>query len=158
MADRAKKITELASLTTPANSDLLVIVSNPSTAAITKSITVGNLGAAITLPQANIASLPSITSANNADIVAVQQDPDSSSRALKKITIGNLTAHFARTNSNTTFLDDAAVSINNLIIRRKATPANSTVEVTGGSVFYDNNYIYVAVSNNNLKRVALESF
>jgi hypothetical protein len=158
MADRAKKITELASLIAPANSDLLVIVSNPSTAAITKSITVGNLGAYITIPQANISSLPSITSTNSGDILAVQQDPDSSSRALKKITVGNFTAGFARTNSNTTFLDDANVSINNLIIRRKATPANSSVDVTGGSVFYDDNYIYVAVSNNHLKRVALESF
>jgi hypothetical protein len=42
MADRAKKISELAVLTSPSNDDLLVIVDSPANNAITKQITVSN--------------------------------------------------------------------------------------------------------------------
>lgn len=38
------------------------------------------------------------------------------------------------------------------------TPANSTIVVKAGTLLYDTNYLYVAVSNNVLKRVALSSF
>lgn len=42
MADRAKKISELAALTAPSNDDLLVIVDSPANNAITKQVTVNN--------------------------------------------------------------------------------------------------------------------
>lgn len=38
------------------------------------------------------------------------------------------------------------------------TPANSSISCVRGQLFYDANYLYVAVANNTLKRVALESF
>lgn len=38
------------------------------------------------------------------------------------------------------------------------TPANSTISVDKGTIFFDSNYLYVAVANNNLKRIALETF
>lgn len=40
---RAKKVSELTALTTPANTDLLLIVSDPDGAAESKKITIGNL-------------------------------------------------------------------------------------------------------------------
>lgn len=43
MSDRAKKITELSALTTPAAEDLMVIVDDPSGTPTTKYVTVGNL-------------------------------------------------------------------------------------------------------------------
>lgn len=43
MTSRAKKITELAAHTAPSADDLLVIVDSPSSNAITKKVTVGNL-------------------------------------------------------------------------------------------------------------------
>jgi hypothetical protein len=38
------------------------------------------------------------------------------------------------------------------------TPANSTITSVGGDVFTDGSYLYVAVANNSLKRVALSTF
>jgi len=38
------------------------------------------------------------------------------------------------------------------------TPANSSITVSQGSIFMDLNYLYVAVANNVLKRVALGAF
>jgi hypothetical protein len=43
MSDRAKKISELPSLTAPVAVDLLVIVDDPTGTPITKYVTVGNL-------------------------------------------------------------------------------------------------------------------
>ena len=43
MSDRAKKISELTALTTPAAVDLLVIVDDPTGTPVTKYVTVGNL-------------------------------------------------------------------------------------------------------------------
>jgi len=41
----------------------------------------------------------------------------------------------------------------------KTTPANSSaLTVTNGILLYDSNYLYVAVANNVVKRVALSSF
>lgn len=41
---------------------------------------------------------------------------------------------------------------------RLVTPANSTINVAQGTIFYDSSYLYIAVANNTLKRVALTSF
>jgi hypothetical protein len=38
------------------------------------------------------------------------------------------------------------------------TPANSTISIEKGSMFYDTNYLYIATSNNTLKRVSLGTF
>lgn len=38
------------------------------------------------------------------------------------------------------------------------TPANSTITIQAGRAFYDSGFFYVAVANNVLKRVPLQSF
>lgn len=43
MADRAKRITDLSALTTPASTDLLIIEDDPSGNSVTKKITVSNI-------------------------------------------------------------------------------------------------------------------
>lgn len=45
-----------------------------------------------------------------------------------------------------------------LLIANNATPANSSANVTHGTVWFDSNYLYVATANNVLKRVSLSSF
>ncbi|AGS80947.1 hypothetical protein [Caulobacter phage Cr30] len=50
------------------------------------------------------------------------------------------------------------ISANAVPIMKANTPANSTPVVKAGVFFYDANYLYVAVDNNSLKRVALSSF
>lgn len=96
MADRAKKITELAAATSVANSDLLVIVADAAGTPITKKIT-------------------------KSDFLSM-------------------------------------VASNTLIMSNKSTPANSTITITQGTMFFDADYLYVAVSNNSLKRVSLTGF
>jgi hypothetical protein len=46
----------------------------------------------------------------------------------------------------------------NVVLSNNSTPANSTANVVGGSIWSDGTYIYVAPSNNVIKRVALTSF
>jgi hypothetical protein len=47
----------------------------------------------------------------------------------------------------------------NLYTQKITAPANSiALSVKQGAVFYDSNYLYVAIANNNVKRVLLESF
>lgn len=57
-----------------------------------------------------------------------------------------------------TLSNTSSLSVNNFIIRRGDTPANSTIASTEGQIWFDDNYLYVAVANNQLKRVALVSF
>lgn len=45
-----------------------------------------------------------------------------------------------------------------LVITGNATPANSTANVVGGSLWSDGTYIYFAPANNVIKRVTLASF
>lgn len=101
MADRAKKISELDNAPVVAGSDLLVVVTNPSSNAATRKVTVNTF--------------------------------------------------FNVSNS-------VVVSANTLVVRNFQSPANSTIAVTQGTIFYDANYLYIAVANNMLKRVALSSF
>lgn len=44
------------------------------------------------------------------------------------------------------------------IVIQTTTPANSTITVKAGTLFFDNTYLYIATSNNNIKRVALSAF
>lgn len=41
---------------------------------------------------------------------------------------------------------------------RTVTPANSTITVAAGTIFYDASYLYIATANNTLKRVSLTAF
>lgn len=103
-----KKVSELTALTAPASEDLLLIVDDPSGAAASKKITVGNL--------------------------------------------------FGNCNSNVALSNTAVLSANTVVIRNSQTPESSTIAVTKGTILYDSDYLYIAVDDNVLKRVLLESF
>ncbi len=52
-----------------------------------------------------------------------------------------------------------SMSANTLIVRNRQTPANSTsMVVSQGTVFWDSSFIYVATSNNHVKRAVLSDF
>lgn len=61
MSDRSKKITELTAVTTVAANDVLVVVTNTATAAVTKKVTVNNfmnsLGVTTSFSQVNTISV-----------------------------------------------------------------------------------------------------
>lgn len=48
--------------------------------------------------------------------------------------------------------------INTSIITTNSTPANSSIETSGGKIFCDDDYLYVTTEANTVKRVALSSF
>lgn len=87
-----------------------------------------------------IAELTALTSAANNDLLIIE---DVSANTTKKIVITDLTK---------------VVVANTLVITGNSTPANSTATVTKGTLFYDTNYLYIAVANNTIKRVALDTF
>ena len=45
-----------------------------------------------------------------------------------------------------------------MVIDDRKTPANSTIIITQGTIFYDEDFLYVTTSNNTVKRITLNSF
>lgn len=92
--------------------------------------------------------LPVVNSVSGNDKIVVLSNT-SSSPVTSVITVNTLF-------SNTANLQVVAKT---LIINNTATPSNSTATtIQSGTVFFDNNFIYIATSNNFVKRVALSSF
>ncbi len=87
-----------------------------------------------------ITELTALTSAANTDVLVIQ---DVSANTTNKITVLDLTK---------------TVVANTLVITGNSTPTNSSITVTQGTVLYDTDYLYIAVSDNTLKRVSLTSF
>jgi hypothetical protein len=107
-----------------------------------------------------VTELTALTNATSDDLLLIVDDP-SGSPETKKITVGNLLGNvkFAVTHSaNVTMSNTSVLSANSVIVRDTRTPANSTITVAQGTIFYDSSYLYIATANNTLKRVALSSF
>ena len=83
-----------------------------------------------------LTDLEEITSCSPTDILYIVTDPTS--------------------NANASFSISVAALGNSIITEN--TPANSTLTVNQGTIYYDSNYIYLAVTNNTLKRLGLSSF
>ena len=117
-----------------------------------------------------ITELTAATSLAANDLFVIVKDP-SGSPSTRKITV---TGAFSNIGSPAVFSNtvtisgnvtitgnvssNANVTANNLFINYRSTPLNSTDTVTTGKMWFDNNYIYVAISNNVIKRAALSSF
>lgn len=101
-----------------------------------------------------ISELLALTTPSSEDLLVIVDDPTGNS-VTKKVTVGNL---FTNCSSNVTISNSAVLSANTLLIRNFGTPANSGITIQQGVFFYDNSYLYIAVANNTLKRVALSSF
>ena len=101
-----------------------------------------------------ISELPTTTSvAANATFVVV--DNTTAVANTKQISANNL---FNNSSFNVTLSNTAILSANTIIIRNSQTPANSTITVSKGTIFFDTDYLYIAVANNTLKRILLTSF
>lgn len=81
-----------------------------------------------------------MTAPTGDDLLVIVDDP-AGSPVTKRVSVQNLLSN-----------SSANVAIRNI------TPANSSITVKAGVMFYDANYLYIAVANNTLKRVALSSF
>lgn len=141
-----KKITELSQANTIANNDLLVIVSNPASLSETKKVTVNTFFSNTYATKITVATLI----ANSATI--------NSNTAFNGATTinGSLLVGAITTTANASF--QQFLTANQITILDSRTPANSAIDISRGTMFYDNNYIYIAVATNVIKRVALASF
>jgi hypothetical protein len=101
-----------------------------------------------------VSELTALTAPAGEDLLYIVDDP-SGTPASRKVTVSNL---FTNCSSNLTLSNAAVLSANTVVVRRKQTPANSTITVTQGTFFYDSDYLYIATSNNVLKRVSLSAF
>lgn len=81
----------------------------------------------------------------------------SAANTLKRATLTSVVGNIA--NNNLTMSDNAVLSVNSLVLRSTLSPTNSgSLTIDKGTLFFDSNYLYVAVANNLVKRVALSSF
>jgi hypothetical protein len=50
------------------------------------------------------------------------------------------------------------VKVATLLVANNSTPANSTINVAQGTIWFDSSYLYLATANNIIKRMMLTSF
>lgn len=91
----------------------------------------------------------------SADDLVVIVDSPASGAATKKVSVANL---LANSSANVVVSNTAVLSAKNVIVRRKQTPVNSTATEPQGTIWFDDNYIYVVTSTGTTKRVALSAF
>jgi hypothetical protein len=101
-----------------------------------------------------ISELTALTSPSPDDLLVIVDSPAANAVTMK-VTVGNL---LTNSSSNVTIANTKYLSANNLIVRRKQTPNTSSDAETQGTIFYDDNYLYVVTSNGTIKRIALTSF
>lgn len=112
-----------------------------------------------------VSELTNLATAAGEDLLYIVDDP-SGTPVSKKITLDNLLGSVP---ANTTFTQTATfnnkVTVANGFItltESKTVSSNNATTVLGtgaqGSIFWDENYLYVAVSNTQIKRVALSVF
>lgn len=101
-----------------------------------------------------ISELTALTGPAAEDLLVIVDAP-STNAVTKSVTVGTLLTNCS---SNVVVKDAYTFTANTVIIKNKQTPTNSSSPFTGGTFFYDENYLYIAIANNTLKRVALSSF
>lgn len=139
MADR--KITELTALTAPDQKDLLYVVDDPSGTPVSKKISLHDL----------FGSVPANTSVSGTLTVSA----NSTINGANSVVSANL---------NITSTNGPKVNAGYVTLASKTTVgSNNATTVLGqgglqGSIFWDDDYLYVATANNQIKRVALSVF
>lgn len=121
-----------------------------------------------------VSELTSITNVSGDDLLMVVNDPAGTAGS-RKITISNFlanvsvaTVHTNRTTFNgNTFINGAVSQVSANVIfsgdvrlpTNTPTSNNATTEGVGvGSIFFDDDYLYIAIDSNTIKRVELSTF
>lgn len=139
MADR--KITELAALTAPDQKDLLYVVDDPDGTPVSKRISLYNL----------FGSVPANTSFSGTVTVSANTTLNGANTVVSS-------------NVNITSAKGPKIDAGFVTLASKTTvSSNNATTVLGagglqGSIFWDEDYLYVATSNTQVKRVALSVF
>ena len=139
MAD--KKVTQLTSLTSPASEDLLLVIDNPSGTPTSKQITVKNL----------LGSAPANTSISGTLTVSANTTLNGSNTVISS-NVNMTSTRGPRTSAKWITVAKTTGTVSN----------NATTELGSGglegSIFWDEDFLYVATSNTVVKRVALSVF
>jgi len=96
-----------------------------------------------------------VTAPLGRDILIIEDVPESGNSTTGGVTVENL---FGNSDVNFTVSNTKILSVNTLVIRKNNTPSTSSDTVTRGTIWFDSSYLYVAVGNNTIKRIALEAF
>jgi hypothetical protein len=113
-----------------------------------------------------LSSYPTVNAIAIGDKVPFTDDPGGSPNTVN-ITYGDFFANvvatvtFANTvtfNANTTVGDTVYLSANSVRITDMSTPTSNADVVAGQKIWFDADYIYIAVANNTIRRVALTDF
>ena len=95
------------------------------------------------------------------DYLVVVRDP-ASVQSTNTITIGALFGNVAvdavLTANVTIDTNTGYLMVNNFIVTNKSTPSANNDTVVQGSIWFDDDYIYVATANNQIKRASLANF
>lgn len=123
-----KKVSELTSITNVSGDDLLMVVNDPAGTAGSRKITVSNF-----LANVSVATVHTNRTTFNANTF--------------------INGNVSQVSANVVFSGDVRLP--------DTTPSsnNATTEGVGvGSIFYDSDYLYIAVNSTTIKRVALSIF
>ncbi len=108
--------------------------------------------------------LPTVNAISNNALIVVENDPDgvsTTSTVTPLVLFGNVAVNTVFTATFTASGESIFTSnttVSNLHISYNSTPSSSTDSVNEGKIWFDEDYIYLATANNNIKRVALTSF
>lgn len=109
--------------------------------------------------------LPQVNSISSDALFIVENNANSTPNTSVVSAVSLFSNVAVNTAINATFTVNGEVSfltsnttIANLHITYGSTPSNSSISVLKGKLWFDEDYLYLATANNNLKRVALSSF
>lgn len=134
----SKKVTELTTLSIPSGVDYIYVIDDPLGTPTGKKMSLDALFGGV---PSNTAINGTFTARSNATFSGSQVSVSSNVSITGTTQVGVL-----KTTSN------------GVLITNSLTPANSSIGIPQGKVFWDANYFYVAVSNTVVKRIPLQSF
>jgi hypothetical protein len=135
----SKKVTELETATTAYGLNVIYVIVDTTGTPTGKQMSLNTL----------FGSVPCNT--NISQVLTVTGQTNLANTSAQKLTV-----------SGPSTLGSTTISSNGIVIQQQLTPSNSSVtSIVAGKLFYDDNYLYIRVSNNttnSIKRVALASF